>query len=74
MTMEQFAELIKARPFRPFTIQLADGREVRVNHPETIAYDGGRVAAVAQKDAVSIIDLMQVTSLTAAAPDGSAAV
>ena len=38
MTTDQLRRLITARPFQPFTVHMADGRQVRVSHPETIAY------------------------------------
>jgi len=57
MTTDQLPKLINARPFRPFTLRTADGREVEVTHPENIAYGGGRIAVVVVKDDVEIIDL-----------------
>ena len=63
MTTEQLPKLIKARPFVPFTIRTADGRQVEVSHPEAIAYTGGRIAVVLGPDeAVEIIDLLLVPS------------
>jgi hypothetical protein len=29
-------ELLKAVPFRPFTIKMADGREYRIEHPDFV--------------------------------------
>jgi hypothetical protein len=64
MTTDQLRTLISARPFQPFTIHLADGRQVQVSHPEVIAYAGGRIAGVARADdAFEIVDLLLVTSL-----------
>lgn len=63
MTTDQLPKLIKARPFRPFVLRTADGREVEVTHPENIAYRGGRIAAVVVRDDVEIIDLLLVPSL-----------
>jgi hypothetical protein len=71
MTTDQLRRLITARPFQPFTVHMADGRQVRVNHPETIAYDGGRIAVVVQGDEAEIIDLLLVPSLSVAAGDGN---
>jgi len=34
MTVEQFRAALRAQPFRPFVMHLADGREVPVKHPE----------------------------------------
>jgi hypothetical protein len=56
--------MIRATPFQPFTIRLADGREVLVSHPEAIAYNGGRTVLVAlPNDSFEIIDLLLVSSL-----------
>ncbi|MFH0981472.1 MAG: hypothetical protein V2A79_08035 [Planctomycetota bacterium] len=34
MTIESLTTIYAARPFLPFTLQLADGTNVRVPHPE----------------------------------------
>ena len=34
--MSQLRELQTARPFRPYTIKMADGQELRVRHPEFV--------------------------------------
>ena len=33
-TKNQIQEAVKAQPFRPFLLRLADGRNYRVDHPE----------------------------------------
>jgi hypothetical protein len=64
MIAEQLGEMIRAQPFRPFVIHTADGRSVDVNHPDWIAYAGGRTALVARPDETfEIIDLLFVPSL-----------
>jgi hypothetical protein len=64
MTTDQMKALIEARPFVPFIIRTADGRQIDVKHPETIAYRGGRIAVVFKtSDAVEIIDPLLVPSL-----------
>ena len=66
MTTEQLKMFIRARPFRPFIVHMADGRAVEVNHPEWVAYAGGRIALVAQPDETfEVIDLLLVPSLEA---------
>ena len=63
MTTDQLTNLINARPFVPFTIRTADGRQISVTHPENILYRGGRIAVVSKNpDAVEIIDLLLVPS------------
>jgi hypothetical protein len=58
MTQAELLNHIRARPFRPFTIQTPDGREARVEHPELIAYAGGRIAVVMTKeDRTVVIDV-----------------
>lgn len=64
MTTDQLPTLIKASPFTPFLIRTADGREIKVMHPEAIAYRGGRIAVVLNSDeSVEIIDLLLVPTL-----------
>ncbi len=55
----------RARPFRPFTLCLADGDKVRVEHPEFLAQaPGGRIAVVTGVDeAFRVVDLRLVTSI-----------
>lgn len=65
MTTEQLSTLHSARPFRPFTIHLADGSSVAVKHPEFLwRTPGGRTVFVSQGgEDVTIIDLLLVTKL-----------
>lgn len=66
MTTEEIDKLHQARPFRPFTIHLADGNKHRVVSPEFLARSkGGRTIFVSTgTEAVEIIDLLLVTKLT----------
>ena len=34
MTAEKVQSMLKAQPFRPFTMTLVDGREFTIDHPE----------------------------------------
>ncbi len=64
MTTSELNKLKNTRPFRPFSIHLADGRSVEVKHPDYLAYAGGRTALVGFEDGdFEIIDLLLVTSL-----------
>jgi hypothetical protein len=65
MTIEQLRTVYNAHPFRPFTIHLADGRNIPVHHREFImAVPSGRTLFVCQPDdTVNIIDLLLVTDL-----------
>lgn len=64
MTTDQLKDFLAARPFQPFTIFMADGRQIDVDHPEVIAYGGGRIAGVVTPDdRFVVIDLLLVPSL-----------
>jgi hypothetical protein len=63
MTTEQIRKFHQAKPFKPFSIYLADGREVKVNHPELLALGGRTIAVFDETDAAEVIDLPLVTSL-----------
>ncbi|MBY0526464.1 MAG: hypothetical protein K2R98_23925 [Gemmataceae bacterium] len=65
MTVDQLRALLKAQPFQPFTVHLADGRHVFVHHPEyTVIAPSGRTAIIYQpNDEFNIVDLLLVTDL-----------
>jgi hypothetical protein len=65
MTTTELERAHKAQPFRPFTLHLAGGRSVRVDHPEMMAYTPkSRVTVVFKKDGdFEIIDLLLVESI-----------
>ena len=66
MTIEQLRKAVNARPFRPFTISLADGRAFRVRSPEYIFLPpkAQRTFIVAESaEDYNIIDLLLVTSI-----------
>ena len=65
MTIEQLRAMHFTRPFQPFRIHLADGRQVDVEHPEFLAHTpSGRTIMVAKPDETfEVIDLLLVTSL-----------
>ena len=65
MTSDRFEELLKAQPFQPFDIRLADGRAVRVHHPEmALPSPSKRTVVVFQPDdSMIIIDVMLAVSL-----------
>jgi hypothetical protein len=69
MTTDQLKERLERRPFVPFVIRQADGRETRVTHPESLAYGGERVVVYIHPDGrVEIIDLLLVPTLLIDAP------
>ena len=65
MTIEQLREAFHTEPFRPFTLHLADGREIPVPSREMImpAPNGRTLAVYVDDDRLNIIDLLLVTDL-----------
>lgn len=65
MTLERLIDHIRAQPFRPFRVHLADGRHIDVKHPDFIARSpGGRTATIyTSKEGAETFDLLLVTSL-----------
>ena len=66
MTSEQLRAVHEAKPFKPFTVHMADGTSVAVGHPELLwRTQGGRTIFIntAGED-VTIIDLLLVTKIT----------
>jgi len=64
MTLEQLRAAYEAKPFQPFIIHLADGRQIPVPSREFIqAFPNGRTLAVFHNDAAHVIDLLLVTDL-----------
>jgi len=64
MTTEQLRDMLNSQPFRPFRAHLADGRAVDIQHPEFVAYGGGRTFVVyTRDDHFEVIDLLLVSSL-----------
>jgi hypothetical protein len=65
LTIEKLREVHKAQPFRPFELHMADGRSLRVDHPEFLATSpSGRTAVVyLPDDRLEIVDLLLVSSI-----------
>src|SRR5262249_45307645 len=65
MTTDQLRNLWKAHPFKAFTIHLADGRSIPVQHQEFLMLSpSGRTMIVYQPDeSFNVIDLLLVTDL-----------
>jgi hypothetical protein len=65
MTIEQVRNLYDTRPFRPFVLHLADGRQVPVVHREFImTVPSGRTVIICQlDDTLNIVDLLLVTDI-----------
>jgi hypothetical protein len=65
-SVEELKQIKDRRPFEPFFIHLADGRELRITHPDSVAWHAGgipRVVLVAHADGSEFLDLTLITSL-----------
>ncbi len=65
MTIEALKRVHQTRPFDPFIIFVADGRELTVRHPENLAItpQGRTISVGLPDDSFEIIDLLLVTGL-----------
>ena len=75
MTLEQILEAQKARPFRPYTLHLDDGRAFAVPHPEFLVHHptGRTIIHFYGRNGFNIIDLRHVNSLEFAPDEGQSA-
>lgn len=73
MTIEQLKNLHQATPFRPFTMHLADGRQVSVPHRGFLSHSpsGRTVIVYGAGESFDVIDLLLVTSLHVQEANGS---
>jgi hypothetical protein len=75
MKIEELERAKDQRPFQPFAIRMADGREIRVTHPDAVSWGGEqpRVAICSQPDGGwDAIEVAPITSLGMSAPRESA--
>ena len=65
MTVEQLKRMRDARPFAPFSVHAADGRQFHVMHPENMILSrSGRTFTVENVDGLSeVLDTLLVMSL-----------
>ena len=65
MTVNQVRKLHQARPFRPFDVNLADGRSLPETHPELLAIvpPGSTIVVGLADGTAEIVDLFVVLSL-----------
>ena len=65
MTAQEFRNVFQAQPFRPFTIYLADGRHIPIEHQECamLSPTGRTVIVYQQDDSFQVVDLMLATGV-----------
>ena len=67
MTLAKMVAIHGARPFRPFDIYIADGRVIRISHPEILVIGGRTVTVHQEADTEEVLDLLLVASLKSVA-------
>jgi len=73
MTGEQLQKQMRIQPFKAFQLHLADGRTLKVDHPEFLLYvPGMRTCVVADLDGggYDIVDLLLITSIRVSEGNG----
>jgi hypothetical protein len=71
MRIEELKRAKNQRPFQPFWIRMADGREIEVTHPDAIAWEGDGaqiVVCIIPGGGWEIIDIILATSIGMQAP------
>lgn len=63
MELQGLREAIQRHPFEPFTIRLADGRSVPVNHPEFLAVGQKRAIVIQEDDSCLWLEPLLIISL-----------
>jgi hypothetical protein len=71
MTVEKITALYRTRPFRTFDVFLADGRSLRVKHPEMLILGGRTCTIYVDPEVPEIVDLLLVTSLKPVKTEGA---
>jgi len=65
VTIERLRAVHQARPFRPFVLHMADGKKIRVNHPEimSVSPSGRTIIVNLADDSFHHIDLLMVVRI-----------
>lgn len=68
-TRDQVRTAMRAQPFRPFHVKLADGRTFRIDHPEFIAISpNGHEMVIYDDEGMSLIEMLMVVEVRMAKP------
>ena len=73
MHVDLIREALLQQPFRPFSLRLVDGRELRVPHREFVAVSNRRVVVIDPNDqGMAILEPLLILSIEyAGAPQGT---
>ena len=70
MKLDEIKRVKDQRPFQPFLIRMADGREIRISHPDAISWDveSPRMAFAISKGEHHWMEVALITSLVLPVP------
>jgi hypothetical protein len=70
MQREQIRDLMRAQPFRPFTIHLPEGRQVQVTHYDfaLLSPDSRTLLSYGPDNTFNMIDVMLIASIEVGPP------
>jgi len=63
MDIAGIRQALHKEPFAPFTIRLADGRQIPVPHPDFVAVGPRRVIVVAEDNSWTVLEPLLIVSL-----------
>lgn len=63
MDIDGIRQALHKQPFEPFQIRLADGRALKVPHPDFVAVAPQRIIVVAEDSSWTVIEPLLVVSL-----------
>ena len=63
MDLNSIRSALRAQPFKPFELCLADGRRVAVKHPEFVAMNQRIVIVTDEESATKILEPLLIVSL-----------
>jgi hypothetical protein len=76
MRLDDLREAKNRRPFTPFDIRTADGREITISHPDALSWEGPDFApvlfVVMPGGRWNVINFAAITSLVIASPSEAA--
>ena len=71
--IDELKKVKDQRPFEPFHIHLADGRDLRITHPDGVAWDAAsprRIVAI-HEGGWDFIDVTLITSIRVPHPEAA---
>jgi len=65
MTTEQIDDALHRQPFVPFTLHIADGRKIHVDHEDFVmrSRSGRAIAVYRENDRIETFDVFLITSI-----------